>query len=209
MAHRLGDQVLGLLPGIHRHLRVRREVHDLYADRVRVRRRVVQHDQHRRLAGAHEVARHAVDEVAGRAVAGVQIGVDDRHRDGVPSGSAVPCRIRSSPWCRPIIAQMRASRSRITARRLARCGRPCSLALAMPSTLPKRCSSSSTTHSNSAAATRRPTASHWIAPVIVSGIPCDGDRRSPAMDAGRKLFGIYSSLLLLYSWCACSGMSRL
>ena len=36
-----------------------------------------------------------------------------------------------------------------------------------------------------------------------------GDRRSPAMDAGWELFGIFSSLLLLYSWCSCSGMSRL
>ena len=34
-------------------------------------------------------------------------------------------------------------------------------------------------------------------------------RRSLAMDAGRELFGIYASLLLLYSWCSCSGMSRL
>src|SRR5437667_1258077 len=34
-------------------------------------------------------------------------------------------------------------------------------------------------------------------------------RRSPAMDAGRELLGIFSSLLLLYSWCACSGMSCL
>jgi hypothetical protein len=28
-------------------------------------------------------------------------------------------------------------------------------------------------------------------------------------DVGRELFGIYFSLLLLYSWCLCSGMSRL
>ncbi len=59
------------------------------------------------------------------------------------------------------------------------------------------------------AETQPPTASHWIAPVIVQGLACDGARRSPAMDAGWALFAISSSLLLLYSWCACSGMSPL
>jgi len=52
VAHRLGDQVLGLLPRVHCHLRVRCEGNDLHGDGVGMRRGVVRHDQDRRLAAS-------------------------------------------------------------------------------------------------------------------------------------------------------------
>ena len=85
VAHRLGDQVLGILPGVDAHLGLRRETHGLHGHGVRVRRDVVRQDQYRRLAGAHEIARHGEDEVG---ALGVHVGeevVDHLHRDVGPA----------------------------------------------------------------------------------------------------------------------------
>ena len=53
VAYRQRDLVLGVLPRVEAHLRVRRQMHRLHRDGVRVRRHVVRQDQDRRLAVAH------------------------------------------------------------------------------------------------------------------------------------------------------------
>jgi hypothetical protein len=63
MVYCLGNQILGVLPGVDACFGLRRETHGLHGHGVRVRRDVVRQDQDRRLAGAHEVVRHGVDEV--------------------------------------------------------------------------------------------------------------------------------------------------
>lgn len=50
LPHRDRDPVLRLLPREQAHFRLRREHHGFHRDGVRMRRRVVGHDQHRRLA---------------------------------------------------------------------------------------------------------------------------------------------------------------
>jgi hypothetical protein len=57
MAHRLGNQVLGILPGVDAHFGLWREVYGLHGHGVRVPRDVVRQDQDGRLARTHEIAR--------------------------------------------------------------------------------------------------------------------------------------------------------
>jgi len=45
LAHRLGNQVLGLLPGVDAYFGLRREAHNLHGHGIRVRRDVVRQDQ--------------------------------------------------------------------------------------------------------------------------------------------------------------------
>ncbi len=85
LAHGEGNALLGLLPGKHRHLGFRREHRGLHGDRVGMRRNVVGHDQHRRLAVAHEIARHREDEIGVGAVHPRQKLVDRIHADLGPA----------------------------------------------------------------------------------------------------------------------------
>ncbi len=67
MTHRERNLVLGVLPRVEADLGVRREMHGLHRHRVRVRGDVVRQYQDRRLAVAHEIARHGEDEIGGGA----------------------------------------------------------------------------------------------------------------------------------------------
>ena len=87
MAHRQRDLVRGVLPRVEAHLRVRREMHGFHRDGIGVRRHVVRQHQDRRLAAAHEIARHGVDEVGAGPVHVGQEGIDHRHRDVGPAGA--------------------------------------------------------------------------------------------------------------------------
>src|SRR5215831_20726438 len=63
LAHCQGNPLLGLFPGEHAHFGLRREHRGLHGDGVWVGRDIVRQDQYRRLAIAHEIARHGEDEV--------------------------------------------------------------------------------------------------------------------------------------------------
>src|SRR6266516_5102914 len=60
VAHRQRDLVLGVLPRVQAHLRVRREMHGLHRDGGRVPRHVVRQDQYLRLAVAHKIEGHGI-----------------------------------------------------------------------------------------------------------------------------------------------------
>src|SRR6266404_2894473 len=80
-----GLQFGRVLPGIDRHLGIGRQRCDVDGRLVRVRRGVVGQDEHRRLAIARELARHAVHEVGPGAVKVVQVFLNGFHRDLGPS----------------------------------------------------------------------------------------------------------------------------
>ena len=63
LAHCQRNSFLGFLPREHAHLGVRRQHRGFHRHRVRVCRDVVRQDEDRRLARAHEIARHGEDEV--------------------------------------------------------------------------------------------------------------------------------------------------
>ena len=63
LTHRQRNFLLGIFPRIHAHLGFRRQHRGFHGDDIGMRRRVVRHHQHGRLAGAHDIARHAVYEV--------------------------------------------------------------------------------------------------------------------------------------------------
>ncbi len=91
MARRQRDFIGGVLARRKAHLRVRRERHDFRGDRIWMRRYVVPQHQDRRLAAAHEIARHCANEVGASTVRTGQEGVDRRHREVVgPEGAQFP-----------------------------------------------------------------------------------------------------------------------
>ena len=114
MAHRQRDLIRGVLPRVKAHLRVRREMHGFHGDSIWMRRYVVGQHQDRRLAAAHEIARHGVDEVgrerymlvrkvstiaivmSGRRAhsSGPQLSCCCRTKGGPPGGSRGLCRHR-------------------------------------------------------------------------------------------------------------------
>ena len=85
LAHRQRNSLLRLLPREHAHFRLRREHRGLHRDRIRMRRNIVRQDQHRRLATAHEIARHGEHEVGVGAVHLGQELIDLLHRDLGPA----------------------------------------------------------------------------------------------------------------------------
>jgi hypothetical protein len=87
MTHRQRDLIRGVLPRVKAHLRVRREMHGFHGDGIWMRRHVVRQHQDRRLAAAHEIARHGVNEVGVGTVHVGQEGVDHRHRDVGPASA--------------------------------------------------------------------------------------------------------------------------
>ena len=97
LLHRLDPEVFGLSPGIDRHFCLGRERRDVHGDLVGVSRRVVGHHQHRCLAGAHEIARHAVHEVGLDAEEIMQVGLDGLHGQVRPPGEQFGCPVMTAP----------------------------------------------------------------------------------------------------------------
>ncbi len=88
MAHRQRNLVRGVLPRIKAHLRVGREMHGFHRYGIGVPRNVVGQHQDRRLAAAHEIARHGVHEIGASTPVHVgQESIDHRHRDVGPAGA--------------------------------------------------------------------------------------------------------------------------
>ena len=85
LADRKGNSLLGLLPRVDAHFGLWREHRALHGDGVRVRRDVIRQDQYRRLAMAHEIARHSEDEVGIGAVHPGQELFDHLHCDVRPT----------------------------------------------------------------------------------------------------------------------------
>src|SRR6516164_8629835 len=63
LAHGERNTLLGLLPGEHAYLGLRREHRGFHGDRIRVGWDIVGEDQHRCLAMTHEIARHREHEI--------------------------------------------------------------------------------------------------------------------------------------------------
>src|SRR6185436_3901504 len=88
MAHRKRNLVRGVLPWVKAYLRVGCEMYGLHRDGIWVPRNIVRQHQDRRLAFAHEIARHGVHEVGARTAVHVgQERTDHRHRDIRPAGA--------------------------------------------------------------------------------------------------------------------------
>ena len=85
LANRERNPLLRLLPRKHADFGVRRQHRGLHGDRVRMRRDIVRQNEHRRLAVAHEIARHREDEVGIGAIHLGQELVDRLHRDVGPA----------------------------------------------------------------------------------------------------------------------------
>src|ERR1700730_121462 len=85
LAYRQGYALPGLLPGEHAHFSLRRQHRGFHGDGVRMRWDIIRQDQYRRLAIAHEIARHGEDEVGVGAVHLSQKFIDRLQRDIGPA----------------------------------------------------------------------------------------------------------------------------
>ncbi len=81
MAHRLGNQVHGIFPGINTHFGLWREFDRLHGHGVRMRRDIIRQDQNRGLTVAHKITCHGEDKVGVSAIHLIEKGARHLHCD--------------------------------------------------------------------------------------------------------------------------------